>query len=170
MDLNMPGLSGIEATRGVLDVSPGSAVLMLTVSDGDDDVLDALLAGACGYVLKDATLPDIIAAICAAAAGDSSISPQVAGGLLARLRDHGPRQAPAPLEFDLTERELAVLSLLVSGHDNTVVARRLHLSSSTIKHHVSSILNKLGVENRVQAAVVAVRRGLVEEPPPAGPR
>jgi DNA-binding NarL/FixJ family response regulator len=163
MDMNMPGMSGVDAARGVLEVSPDTAVLMLTVADDDDEVLDAVLAGASGYLLKEATLPEIIAAIRAAAAGQSMIAPRVAGSLLTRLRGHGPREAREPARFALSARERAVLGLLVDGHDNAAMARRLHLSPSTIKHHVSSILEKLDVENRVQAAVAAVRHGLVDE-------
>ncbi|MBA3747695.1 MAG: response regulator transcription factor [Solirubrobacterales bacterium] len=164
MDVNMPGMSGIEATRALLVVSPQTKVLMLTISDADDEVLDAVLAGASGYLLKDATLPDIIRAIRAAAAGQSMIAPSVAGGLLARLRRHGSREPlEHPLKSQLTEREHEVLKLLVEGCDNIEIGVRLHLSPSTIKHHVSSILLKLGVDNRIQAAVLAVRRGLIDE-------
>ncbi len=164
MDVNMPGMSGIEATRSILAALPDIAILMLTVSDADDEVLDAVLAGASGYLLKDATLPDIIRAIRAAAAGQSMIAPSVAGGLLARLRRHGSREPlEHPLKSQLTEREHEVLKLLVEGCDNIEIGVRLHLSPSTIKHHVSSILLKLGVDNRIQAAVLAVRRGLIDE-------
>ncbi len=164
MDVNMPGMSGIEATRAVLDASPEIAILMLTASDADDEVLDAVLAGASGYLLKDASLPEIVGAIRAAAAGQSLIAPSVAGGLLARLRRHGPREERATAAFHLSERELEVLKLLVGGCENPEIGRKLHLSPSTIKHHVSAILEKLGVDNRIQAAVLAVRRGLVDEP------
>lgn len=163
MDVNMPGMSGIEATRGILAASPETAVLMLTISDADDEVLDAVLAGASGYLLKDAALAEITSAIRAAAAGQSMIAPRVAGSLLARLRRHGPREEPTPLAAALSERELQVLELLVSGCDNIEIGKQLFLSPSTIKHHVANILEKLGVENRIQAAVLAVRRGLVEE-------
>jgi len=163
MDVNMPGMSGIEATRALLDVSPRTAVLMLTISDADDEVLGAVLAGASGYLLKDAPLPEIVSAIRAAGAGDSTIAPRVAGGLLSRLRDQGPGQPATPAAPDLSEREIHVLTLLVAGCDNAEIGAHLHLSGSTIKHHVSSILEKLGVDNRIQAAVLAVRRGLVDE-------
>jgi DNA-binding NarL/FixJ family response regulator len=163
MDVNMPGMSGIEATRAILETSTPPAVLMLTVSDADNEVLDAVLAGASGYLLKDAKLPDIVSAIRAAAAGQSLIAPSVTGGLLERLRRHGPVDVEAEPESDLSERELDVLQLLVAGLDNVAIGKQLHLSASTIKHHVSSILEKLCVENRIQAAVLAVRRGLVDE-------
>jgi DNA-binding NarL/FixJ family response regulator len=163
MDINMPGMSGIEATRSILDAAPGSAVLMLTVSVVDDEVLDAVLAGASGYLLKDATLPEIIRAIRAAAAGQSMIAPQVAGSLLARLRRDRPYDEGASAELELSERELDVLGLLVAGCDNIEIGKRLYLSPSTVKNHVSGLLEKLGVENRIQAAVMAVRRGLVDD-------
>ena len=165
MDVSMPGMSGVEATRGVLECSPDSAVLMLTVTSDENAVLDAVLAGASGYLLKDATLPEIVRGIRAAAAGQSLIAPAVAGDLLARLRNHGaPGAPPAPLAApQLSPRELDVLRLVVAGCDNNDIGRRLHLSASTIKHHVSSTLEKLGVDNRIQAAVTAVRLGLVGE-------
>ena len=165
MDVNMPGMSGVDATRGVLEASPASAVLMLTVTSDEDAVLDAVLAGASGYLLKDATLPEIVSGIRAAAAGQSLIAPAVAGDLLARLRRHGSSEAlPTPAQApELTSREHEVLRLVVAGRDNSEIGKELHLSPSTIKHHVSNTLQKLGVDNRIQAAVLAVRLGLVEE-------
>ena len=163
LDVNMPDMTGIEATREILQASPRTAVIMLTISDANDDVLNAVLAGASGYLLKDAQLPEIVRAIRAAAAGESIIAPRVTGELLARLREHGPGE-PAPSAVpDLSERELHVLTLLVAGYDNVEIGTSLHLSSSTIKHHVSSIFEKLDVDNRIQAAVLAVRLKLVDE-------
>ena len=166
MDINMPGMSGVEATRGVLQASPDTAVLMLTVTSDENAVLDAVLAGASGYLLKDAKLPEIVRGIQAAAAGQSLIAPSVAGELLARLRAHGAPDAPPPPAATphLTERENEVLRLVVDGCDNGEIGQRLHLSASTVKHHVSNTLEKLGVDNRIQAAVMAVRLGLVDEP------
>ena len=164
MDINMPGMSGTDATRSLREVSPASAVLMLTVSDDDAAVLDAVLAGASGYLLKDATLAEIVRGIRAAAVGDSLIAPAVAGSLLARLRRHGPPDAPPAPTPQLSPREFDVLGLIVAGCENGEIGRRLHLSASTIKSHVSSTLAKLGVENRIQAAVLAVRLGLVDDP------
>ncbi|MGI8730635.1 MAG: response regulator, partial [Solirubrobacteraceae bacterium] len=166
MDVNMPGMSGIEATRAVLDASPASAVLMLTISDSEDDVLDAVLAGASGYLLKEATLEEIVSAIRATGAGQSSIAPRVASGLLARLRRHGERERNRTVESNLSARELHVLRLLVAGCDNGEIGARLHVSSGTVKYHVSGMLVKLGVENRIQAAVLAARSGLVDEHEP----
>lgn len=166
MDINMPGISGVEATRGVLQKSPATAVLMLTVTTDENAVLDAVLAGASGYLLKDATLPEIVRGIRAAAAGQSLIAPSVAGDLLSRLRRHGAPEAPPPAAPELSARELDVLRLVVAGCDNGDIAKRLYVSASTVKHHVSSALEKLGVDNRIQAAVMAVRLGLVDEQDP----
>lgn len=165
MDVSMPGMSGIEATRRILEFSPSTTVLMLTISDDHGTVLDAVLAGASGYLLKTAGLAEIVRAIRAVAAGQSVVAPEVAGSLLARLRRHGPQDAPPSQFADVSPRELDVLRLVVDGHDNSEIGRRLHLSAGTVKHHVSSNLLKLGVENRIQAAVLAVRLGLVEQEP-----
>jgi two-component system, NarL family, response regulator LiaR len=164
MDLNMPGMSGIEATRQVLTVHPGACVLMLTVAADDERVLEAIRAGAVGYLLKEARLAEIVAGVKAAADGRWPIAPRVAGALVAsvRERDAGPPRADAEA---LTERERAVLALIAEGHDNAEIAGRLFISTSTVKNHISNVLAKLGVENRVQAAAYAVRHGLAGEPP-----
>lgn len=162
MDMNMPGMSGIEATRGILEAHPAAAVLMLTVAADDERVLEAIRAGATGYLLKEAHLAEIVAAVNAAAAGRSPIAPGVAGALVASVREGGgPSSRPAA--SSLTDRERAVLALLAQGYDNRAIARRLFVSPSTVKNHVSSVLAKLGLENRVQAAAYAVRHGLVDE-------
>lgn len=166
MDVNMPGMSGIEAARAILDSEPDTVILMLTGSDAEDEALDAVLAGARGYLLKEAAVSEIVAAVRAAAAGQSLVAPRIAAGLLARLRRHGAHEDERAEVSHLSERELDVLGLIVAGCDNNEIGRRLQLSSNTIKHHVASILDKLGVENRIQAAVLAVRRGLVDEPEP----
>ncbi len=108
-------------------------------------------------------LPEIVRAIRAAALGESLIARAMAASLLAELRRHGPPDAAPIVKPKLTQRELDVLSLLVDGCENSEIAKRLHLSASTIKHHVSSTLEKLGVDNRIQAAVMAVRLGLVDD-------
>lgn len=159
MDLNMPAMSGIEATQRLSASTPLARVLVLTVVADEHNVIEALLAGACGYLVKDAPAGEIIQGIRAAARGESLISPRVANQLVQRIR------RPATLEPDpgaeLTARELEILVLIARGMDNVEIARMLFLSQHTVKNHVSNILVKLQVENRIQAAVRAVRRGLV---------
>jgi DNA-binding NarL/FixJ family response regulator len=160
MDLNMPGMSGIEATQRLTASVPLTRVLVLTIVADERNVMDALLAGACGYLVKDAPIAQIVEGIRAAARGESQISPRVAGQLIRRIRQ------PAVVELDhggveLTARELEILELIARGMDNVEIAATLYLSQHTIKNYVSSILVKLQVENRVQAAVHAVRRGIV---------
>ena len=163
MDLNMPGMSGIEATRRVLEQSPESAVLVLTGAADEESVLAAVRAGARGYLLKDAQLALIVAGIRAAASGESAVSPQVASGLLSRLRESGAQPSPErPPSPELSARERAILALVAGGCDNAEIGARLFLSPSTVKSEVSTLLRKLGVENRVQAAVYAIRHRLVD--------
>jgi DNA-binding NarL/FixJ family response regulator len=159
MDLNMPGMSGIEATQRISAAAPLTRVVVLTVVADEESVMEALLAGACGYLVKDAAVGEIVRGVRAAANGESLISPRVASRLVDRLR------RPATLEPDigssLTAREQEILELIARGMDNVEIARTLYLSQHTVKNYVSSILVKLHVENRIQAAVRAVRRGLV---------
>jgi DNA-binding NarL/FixJ family response regulator len=158
MDLHMPEMSGVEATRVLADTT-AVPVVMLTISAEDGDVVDAVRAGARGYVLKDAPLEEIVAGVRAAAAGDAWVSPRVAGPLLARVRsEDAPAAGPPPDELSARERE--VLRLIAGGRDNASIGRELHLSDGTVRKYVSSILAKLGVGNRVEAAVYAVRNGL----------
>ena len=161
MDMNMPGMSGVEATPLVLEAAANSSVLMLTIATDDGRVLDALRAGASGYLLKDSPLAEIADGIRAAAAGHSTIAPRVAAALVDSVRAAGPRPSPRAVP-ELSAREREVLELLAQGYDNIAIAGRLYLSPSTVKNHVSTILHKLGVDNRVQAAVRAVRAGLVD--------
>jgi DNA-binding NarL/FixJ family response regulator len=162
MDLNMPGIGGIEATRQITTIAPLTRVIMLTVSSAAPDITDAVLAGACGYLLKSATTQEIVSGIAAASRGDALLSPSVAAKLLERVRETPVRAAvPDPASASLTERELEVLRLLSSGMDNAEIGRTLFISPSTVKNHISSILLKLQIENRIQAAVYAVRSGLV---------
>jgi DNA-binding NarL/FixJ family response regulator len=122
------------------------------------------LVGACGYLLKDARAEDIVQGVRAAAAGESMISPRIAGRLVARLRETGsPAAAAAPAldDADLTGREVEILRLIAHGKENSAIAQELFISPKTVKNHVASILSKLEIENRIQAAVVAVRQGLV---------
>jgi DNA-binding NarL/FixJ family response regulator len=165
MDLNLPDGSGLEATTEVLRTAPEVAVVVLTVAEEDDAVLGAVLAGASGYLLKGSPLPEIVAAVRGVVCGHAPIAASVTPGLLSVLRTQRPlaptASAPADAPAALSEREHDVLRLLIEGHDNLVIGERLFLSTSTVKHHVSSILRKLEVDNRIQAAVLAVRGGLV---------
>ena len=161
MDLNLPHGSGIDATHQLVAADPNARVLVLTVAADERNVLNALLAGACGYLLKDSTIEEIAAGVRAAAAGRSFVSPQVVHHLLNRLRGSASAyEVPAPEDAKLSVRELEILRLVAEGCDNDEIAERLVLSPRTVKNHVSSILGKLGVEGRVQAAVLAVRAGL----------
>jgi DNA-binding NarL/FixJ family response regulator len=163
MDLKLPGISGAEATRRLLAAEPGLSVLVLTVSAEGEDIDDALAAGARGYLLKDASARELVAGVRAAAAGEAALSPAVASRLVASLRDaRRARDASGgPNPADLSARELEVLRLISEGLENTQIAAALYISPETVKDHVSHILVKLGVENRIQAAVYAVRAGLV---------
>lgn len=162
MDLNMPGMSGVEATRHITAISPLTRVLVLTISDEDADVMDALMAGACGYLLKDASIPELLRGIEAAAAGESLISPHIAGKVLQRLRATATQtDLAATIEAELSEREIEVLKLIANGKDNAEIAAELHISPKTVKNHISNILMKLQIDNRIQAAVYAVRSGIV---------
>jgi DNA-binding NarL/FixJ family response regulator len=163
MDMNMPGMSGIEATRRIVTEHPRVAVLMLTVAADDESVLDAVRAGACGYLLKDARLPEIVAGVRAAAAGESVFASRIAGALVDTVRRAAPPGAAAQVPGHLTERERDVLTLLAEGHDNGEIAGRLYVSPSTVKNHVSSVLDKLGLDNRVQAAAYAIRSGIADD-------
>jgi DNA-binding NarL/FixJ family response regulator len=162
MDLNMPGLSGVETTRHLTGIAPLARVVVLTISVEDDDVMDAVMAGACGYLLKDSSIDDLVAGIRAAAAGESLISPQIAAKVLQRLRSQGKSEDAAEMiRAELSDREVEVLKLIANGKDNAQIARELFISPKTVKNHISNILMKLQIENRIQAAVYAVRSGIV---------
>jgi DNA-binding NarL/FixJ family response regulator len=162
MDLNMPGLTGVETTRQLAGIAPLTRVVVLTISADDDDVMDAVMAGACGYLLKDSSIQDLIAGIQAAAAGESLISPQIASKVLQRLRAQSSSEdAAATIRAELSDREIEVLKLIANGQDNAQIARELFISPKTVKNHISNILMKLQIDNRIQAAVYAVRSGIV---------
>jgi two-component system nitrate/nitrite response regulator NarL len=161
MDLDMPGISGREAIRMMAEELPDVPVLMLTVSEDADDLVDTLQAGAMGYLLKNIDTEYFVDAIRRAARGESVVSPQMTGKLVAGLRS-GPRDA-APAAADkekLTAREREILLCLARGASNKEIARELELAESTVKIHVQNILRKLNLTSRVQAAVYAVEAGL----------
>jgi DNA-binding NarL/FixJ family response regulator len=162
MDLNMPGISGVEATRQISMIAPLTRVLVLTISDQDSDVMDAILAGACGYLLKDSSITELMKGIQAAVAGESLVSPTIASKLLQRVRASGASHREAELiQSELSDREIQVLKLIANGKDNAMIAGELHISPKTVKNHISNILMKLQIDNRIQAAVYAVRSGIV---------
>jgi DNA-binding NarL/FixJ family response regulator len=157
MDLRMPGLNGIEATRRIVADGPRVAVVILTMVDDDDSVFAALRAGARGYLLKGADHDEIRRAVQAAAAGETIFG----AGLTARVLAFFTREAPAvPLFPQLTDRERDVLELVAQGRSNTAIAARLHLSEKTIRNNLSNILAKLQVADRAQAIVQARDAGL----------
>jgi NarL family two-component system response regulator LiaR len=161
MDLNMPALNGVDATREIMRLAPLTRVVILTVSDRDEDVMEAIYAGACGYLLKDSSVEEVLRGISAAAAGESLISPYIAARLLQRLRAASEAgDVPGEARAKLSNRELDVLKLIAMGKDNAQIARELSISPKTVKNHISSIFVKLHIENRIQAAVYAVRSGI----------
>lgn len=162
MDLKMPRLNGIQATRAIREQFPTVRVLVLTTYDADDWVVAAIRSGAAGYLLKDAPAADLVRAILDTVKGWSPIDPQVAGKILKQVADQ-----PAPTGLDqqrlqaLSDRERAVLRLLATGLSNAAIAQSLFLSEGTVKNYVSTILSKLEVADRTQAAIIAMRAGLV---------
>ncbi len=162
MDLNMPGMTGVEATRHIVSLSPLTRVLVLTISDQDVDVMDAILAGACGYLLKDASISELMRGIHSAGVGESLISPHIASKVLQRVRaqTNSPDIAET-IRAELSDREIEVLKLIANGKDNAQIAGELCISPKTVKNHISNILMKLQIDNRIQAAVYAVRSGIV---------
>jgi DNA-binding NarL/FixJ family response regulator len=161
MDLNMPAMSGVEATRHITALSPLTRVIVLTISDEDGDVMDAIVAGACGYLLKDASIADVVTGIRSAAVGASLISPTIASKVLRRVRaSTAATELAEAIRTELSDRELQVLRLIANGKDNAQIAAELVISPKTVKNHISNILMKLQMQNRIQAAVYAVRSGL----------
>jgi DNA-binding NarL/FixJ family response regulator len=158
LDIRMPVMDGVEATRSL----PGGRVVILTSFDLDEYVVDALRAGASGFLLKDAPPEDLVQAVRTAAAGDALLSPAVTRRLLDAVVPRLPDRRPPPRALEtLTERELDVLRLLAQGLANAEIAERLVVTEATVKTHVSHVLAKLGLRDRVQAVVLAYDVGLV---------
>ncbi|UJW32160.1 response regulator transcription factor [Saccharothrix sp. AJ9571] len=164
MDLRMPVLDGIAATRRLRAEQPGVQVIALTTFDDDEDVFAALRAGALGYLLKDVSSAQLVDAVLAAARGESVLQPSVAAKVVARfaqLPDAEPEPRPQPLVVPLSDRELEVLRLLADGHSNREIAAALFLAEGTVKNHVTNVLAKLSARDRTQAALRARALGLL---------
>ena len=166
MDIRMPRSSGIEACRTMKEAAPSTKIVMLTISDEEEDLFEAIKAGASGYLLKDIPLDEVAEAVRAVYGGQSLISPSMAGKLLTefatlarRNGEEPPQQVPAP---KLTEREMEVLRLVAKGMNNRDIARELFISENTVKNHVRNILEKLQIHSRMEAVMIAVRDKLIE--------
>jgi DNA-binding NarL/FixJ family response regulator len=164
MDVRMPGRSGIEATQSIKDAVPHTKILMLTISDEEEDLYDAIKAGANGYLLKEISIEEVAGAIRSVHMGQSLISPSMASKLLNEFaamarKDEEKQQMPAPR---LTEREMEVLTLVAQGLNNRDIAKHLFISENTVKNHVRNILEKLHLHSRMEAVVYAVREKLLE--------
>jgi NarL family two-component system response regulator LiaR len=162
MDLKMPGMNGIQATREISQKYPDLKVLVLTTFGDDEWVFDAIRSGAAGYLLKGTPRQELIKAVKGTVAGQSHVDPAVAGKLLSHIAQSPVRQETGVAD-ELSERELEILQLLAQGLTNAEIADRLYLTRGTVRNYVSAILAKLGVEDRTQAALIAVKHGLVKE-------
>ena len=168
MDIKMPGVNGIQATRRIVSDLPKTQIVILTTYDIDDWVFDGIRAGAIGYLLKDTVGDTLAEAVRGALRGESQIDPTVARKVLREVQRYVPSRAAQPLPVtdeppleQLTEREEEVLTLMATGLSNKDIAARLKLSEGTVKNHISAILAKLHANDRTQAVVTALRRGLV---------
>ena len=164
MDVRMPRRSGIEACSAIKDVVPSAKIVMLTISDDEADLYEAIKAGASGYLLKEISIDEVAAAIRSVAGGQSLISPSMASKLLAEFammikKGDERQQVPAPR---LTDRELEVLKLVAKGLNNRDIAKELFISENTVKNHIRNILEKLQLHSRMEAVVYAVREKLLE--------
>jgi DNA-binding NarL/FixJ family response regulator len=168
MDIRMPGLDGIEATRRLLAVRAATRVLILTTFDLNEYVYEALRAGASGFLLKDAPAVQLVTAIRVVAAGDALLAPSVTRRLIAEFAQRPPPSARPVAMEELTERELEVLRLVARGLSNAEIAKELFVGDATVKTHVARILMKLDLRDRVQAVVAAYESGLVQPGPKDG--
>jgi len=163
MDVRMPDMDGLEATRKLKEERPRTAVVMLTMHDNPSYLRDAVRAGAAGYLLKDVSKDELVDAIRQVATGGAFIESQMLKGMLSEMKPQGGA-APSPAAKNLTKREREILAFVAEGMSNREIAEKLVLSPETVKSHVAAILEKLNVSDRTQAAIYAVRNGLVETP------
>jgi DNA-binding NarL/FixJ family response regulator len=167
MDVRMPGMDGIEATRRIVAELPGTRIIILTTFDLDDYAFAGLRAGASGFLLKDVLPAELLHSIRTVASGDAALTPRIAQRMLELFAPHLPLKANPPSNgvdprlAALTPREIDVLRILAAGHNNAEIAAQLYLSEATVKTHIGRILMKLGLRDRVQAVVLAFETGLV---------
>jgi DNA-binding NarL/FixJ family response regulator len=166
MDIRMPKISGIEACRAMKEATPSTKIVMLTISDEEEDLFEAIRAGASGYLLKDIPLDEVAGSVRAVHGGQSLISPSMAGKLLTEFasmarstEEERPQQVPAP---KLSAREMEVLKLVAKGMNNRDIAKDLFISENTVKNHVRNILEKLQIHSRMEAVMVALRDKLID--------
>jgi DNA-binding NarL/FixJ family response regulator len=170
MDIRMPKTSGIEAARAMKEAAPSAKIVMLTISDEEEDLFEAIRSGASGYLLKDIPLDEVADAVRSVYGGQSLINPSMAGKLLSEfatlarrdqeeVAEDRPQQVPAP---KLTDREMEVLKLVARGMNNRDIAKELFISENTVKNHVRNILEKLQIHSRMEAVMIAVREKLIE--------
>jgi len=160
MDLKMPGMNGVLTTRKITEAYPDIYVLVLTTYDDDEWIFDAIRSGAAGYLLKDTPPQDLIKSIKGTLEGMSFVDPQVAGKLLSEYAENFGKSQP-PSHYSFTERERDILTLLSQGLSNTEISDKLFLAEGTVRNYTSVLLKKLGVADRTQAAILAIRYGLV---------
>ena len=161
MDIHMPVMDGITATENLRRELPNSQVVMLTTFDDEVYIIRSLQAGACGYLLKDIPVHDLAQAVQLAHAGVYQLAPEIAGKLVGNLTMQDQSKTVEPSTYDLTKRELEVLDLIATGATNREIAEQLFVSEGTVKNHVSNILNRLGLRDRMQAAIFAIENDLV---------
>jgi DNA-binding NarL/FixJ family response regulator len=161
MDIRMPDMDGLQATREILAANPGARVLILTTFDLDEYIYEALTAGASGFVLKDDPPEHLIAAIRTVAAGDALLSPSITSRVISQFARLKRPSAPKELD-DLTAREMDVLRLIAQGLSNAEIGEQLFISDTTVKTHVTHVLQKLNLRDRVQAVVLAYQSGIMD--------
>jgi DNA-binding NarL/FixJ family response regulator len=167
MDIRMPKMTGIEAARQMKEVAPSAKIVILTISDEDDDLFEAIRAGAIGYLLKDIPLDELADSVRAVHGGQSLINPSMAGKLITEFatlarRDTDEEPAKHAPVLKLTDREMEVLRLVARGMNNRDIAKELFISENTVKNHVRNILEKLQIHSRMEAVMIAVREKLIE--------
>jgi len=168
MDIRMPKITGIEACRATKEVAPSAKIVMLTISDEEEDLFEAIRAGASGYLLKDIPLDEVAEAVRSVHGGQSLINPSMAGKLLSEFATLAKRDAEEEERVQhvaapkLTDREMEVLKLVARGMNNRDIAKELFISENTVKNHVRNILEKLQIHSRMEAVMIAVRQKLIE--------